>query len=1076
MEKIPQAIFFLLLIFSFSAAQNTTKSMADEFHVGVILNLDSMVGRVARTSVSLALEDFYAVHQNYSTKLVLHVRNSMGNDVQATSAAIELLKKYRVQAIIGPQKSSEAAFISNLGNTTQVPIISFTATSPSLTSDSMPYFVRATLNDSVQVNSIASLIQAYGWREVVPVYEDSDYGRGILPYLIDALQEIDARVPYRSVISLSATNENMMQELYKLRTMQTRVFIVHMSLTRASLLFRKATEAGMMNKGFVWIITNGIANIIELLNPSAIEAMNGVIGVRYYFPKSQELDSFSIRWSRMYQQHDPSELPHNKLSIIGLWGYDTIWALAHAVEKVGASIRKNKRLQSNENYTCLESLVVSANGPELLTAIVQNKFTGLSGNFDLTDRQLQVSALQIINVVGGSWRKIGFWTLENGLSRKLNKTSSKKTGLASMLDLNPVIWPGESTEIPRGWEIPSSGNKLRVGVHASAYPEFIRTSMDPVTNATRASGLSVDIFEEAVKKLPFGLTYEYLAFDTVDTASTGSYNDFVYQVYLQRYDIAIGDITIRYNRTLYVDFTIPYTESGVAMIVPVKEEVGMNIWIFTEPLSKGMWFGSIIFFIYTGVAVWLLERLDGNEYLHEKEKLECFLSRVVLLVWMFVLLVLTSSYTASFASMLTVQKLSPTVTDIHELRKQGGYVGFHRGSYIEILLLDIGFDRSKIRPLDTPDDFHSALSKGGENGGIAALVLEVPYIKLFLAKHCKGYTMVGPIYKSAGFAFALSKRSPLLADLSRAILNITGGDSIIKMEKKWIDKNSCQNEEEIGGSGAITFGSFGGLFLLTGFVTTCSLSVSLLTNRYKKDKKREGTKHDGQNQHGHDQHGENGHIQDRDQSNEENGGCSDTENQAMIISVPGPKTSTDQLQDYTQNDKATASTHIASQGERVDSILSRMVLIVWVFVLLVLTSSYTASLSSMLTVQQLRPIVSDVHELVKKGEYVGVYDGSFVRDLMVDLGFDTRKIKAYHSIDGFADALSKGSKSGGIAAVIDEVPNIKLFLAKHCNGYTMVGPIYKSQGFAFAFPKRSPLVYDISRAILALQRGMILFV
>jgi ionotropic glutamate receptor len=29
-----------------------------------------------------------------------------------------------------------------------------------------------------------------------------------------------------------------------------------------------------------------------------------------------------------------------------------------------------------------------------------------------------------------------------------------------------------------------------------------------------------------------------------------------------------------------------------------------------------MWFGSIIFFIYTGVAVWLLEYLNGNEYVH----------------------------------------------------------------------------------------------------------------------------------------------------------------------------------------------------------------------------------------------------------------------------------------------------------------------------------------------------------------------------------------------------------------------------------------------------------------------------
>lgn len=221
------------------------------------------------------------------------------------------------------------------------------------------------------------------------------------------------------------------------------------------------------------------------------------------------------------------------------------------------------------------------------------------------------------------------------------------------------------------------------------------------------------------------------------------------------------------------------------------------------------------------------------------------------------------------------------MTDVHELQKQGEYVGFHRGSYIEGLLEDIGFDRSKIRPYDTPDDFNGALSNGSKNGGVAALVLEVPYIKLFLAKYCNGYTMVGPIYKSAGFAFALPKQSPLLADISRAMLNITGGDSIIQIEKKWIDQSSCQNENKIDGSGSITFGSFGGLFLLTGVVTTCSLSVALLMSWYKKNQQNAGTKGDDQNQRRHGQQGENGGVQGG-QNNEENGDCNGTENQTTV--------------------------------------------------------------------------------------------------------------------------------------------------------------------------------------------------
>uniref|UniRef100_A0A8R7UJG0 Receptor ligand binding region domain-containing protein n=1 Tax=Triticum urartu TaxID=4572 RepID=A0A8R7UJG0_TRIUA len=403
----------------------------------------------------------------------------MGSYVQAASAAIELLEKYKVQAIIGPQKSSEAVFISNLGNLTQVPIVSFTTTNPSLTSDSRPYFVRATLDDSAQVNSIASLVQAYGWREVLAIYEDTDYGRGILPYLIDALHEIDAHIAHRSVIPLAATNENIVQELNGLMAIQTRVFIVHMSSTTTSLLFTKAKEVGMMNKGFVWIATNGVANIIDSLNPSVIEAMNGVLGVRYHVPRSQELDNLSIRWNRMYQHDNPEESPFNKLSIFGLWGYDTVWALAQAAENVGISGARNKQPWSIKNSTCLESMVISTKGPELLKAVVQNKFRGLSGDFDLTGRQLKVSVFQIINVVGRGCREIGFWTMNSGLSRQLKQEYFEKTGPDSMPDLNPVIWPGESTKIPMGWGIPTVGKKLRVGVCSSENPEFINTYKNP---------------------------------------------------------------------------------------------------------------------------------------------------------------------------------------------------------------------------------------------------------------------------------------------------------------------------------------------------------------------------------------------------------------------------------------------------------------------------------------------------------------------------------------------------------------------------------------------------------------------
>ncbi|TVU19111.1 hypothetical protein EJB05_35244, partial [Eragrostis curvula] len=705
--------------------------------------------------------------------------------LEAAMETLSLLEKHKVEVIIGPQKSSQAVFVSELGSRTHVPVVSFSATSPSLSHRSLPYFVRATVNDSAQASCIASLMKTYGWREVVPIYEDTDYGRGIMPYLIDALQGIDARVPYRSLISPTATGEQITEELRKLMTMQTRVFVVHMDLKLASFLFTKANEVGMMNKGYAWIMTDGLSNLIGSMSP-VFEAMDGALGVQFYLPESAELDKFTVRWNRRFQMDNPNG-PLFQVNVFALWGYDVIWAVARAAELIGvaksASVQKPK---TKNGSTSLESLATSANGPKLLEAILQSKLRGLSGNFDLSDGHLQASTFRIINVAGKQWKEIGICTARNGVS----------------LQLNAVTWPGKSTEIPRGWEVPVTGKKLQVGVRNSGYPEFMTVTKDPFTGAIKATGFSIDVFEEAVKRLPYALPYEYVVFDTLRDTSIRSYDEFVYQVYLKNYDAAIGDITIRYNRSFYVDFTLPYTESGVAMVVPVKASDNKNTWIFAKPLSKGLWFGSIALFIGTGFVVWVLEFIGGNEEIG-----------------------------GSFREKL----LQPTVTDVHELIKSKEYVGYRRGSYIKGLLEEIGFDSSRIKPYSTPDDFHNALSSGSKNGGIAALVHEVPYIKLFLAEYCKEYTMVGPIYKTAGFGFAFPKGSPLLGDISKAILNITGGDAIIQIEKKWTaDRNNCPNMGPVDEPGSLTFEEFRGLFILTGAVSVCSLYIGLSIFLFKR--------------------------------------------------------------------------------------------------------------------------------------------------------------------------------------------------------------------------------------------------
>lgn len=133
-------------------------------------------------------------------------------------------------------------------------------------------------------------------------------------------------------------------------------------------------------------------------------------------------------------------------------------------------------------------------------------------------------------------------------------------------------------------------------------------------------------------------------------------------------------------------------------------------------------------------------------------------------------------------------------------------------------------------------------------------------------------------------------------------------------------------------------------------------------------------------------------------------------------------------------------------GEKVLSNFTRVVVIIWLFVVLILTSSYTASLTSMLTVQQLHPTATSLHEIIRNGEYIGYMGDSGMLRL---LNIDASKLKAFDSAEAYDEALSKGSARGGVSAIIDEIPYIKVFLSKYCGKYTMVGTIYRTDGFGF---------------------------
>ena len=82
----------------------------------------------------------------------------------------------------------------------------------------------------------------------------------------------------------------------------------------------------------------------------------------------------------------------------------------------------------------------------------------------------------------------------------------------------------------------------------------------------------------------------------------------------QEYDAVVGDITIIANRSNFVDFTLPYTESGVSLIVPIKDNRRKNALVFLKPFTWELWVTSLCSFVFIGFVIWILEHRINKDF------------------------------------------------------------------------------------------------------------------------------------------------------------------------------------------------------------------------------------------------------------------------------------------------------------------------------------------------------------------------------------------------------------------------------------------------------------------------------
>ncbi|MDB6004865.1 MAG: hypothetical protein JWR15_1852 [Prosthecobacter sp.] len=274
-------------------------------------------------------------------------------------------------------------------------------------------------------------------------------------------------------------------------------------------------------------------------------------------------------------------------------------------------------------------------------------------------------------------------------------------------------------------------------------------------------------------------------------------------------DVGVGAISVTAKREEVIDFTQPFYESGLQVLVSGSSgSFADNIFSLIANLFNIELIGAFALLLVTmfiiSHLVWRFEHPVNGDQWPQSYKAGMWESfwwtistllvggadnkgpvgvggRIVAVVWMLLSIVLVSLLTASFTTTLTINTLKGDINGPGDL--PGRKVATVKGSTTETWLTTKG---AKVVPFATVTECVAALKSSDVN----AVVYDAPVLQYEAGKlNDEKLQMVGPVFDRQNYSFALQQDSPLRESLNQALLKLTEQGVGNELRKKFFGED-----------------------------------------------------------------------------------------------------------------------------------------------------------------------------------------------------------------------------------------------------------------------------------------------
>uniref|UniRef100_M3ZFC4 Glutamate receptor n=1 Tax=Xiphophorus maculatus TaxID=8083 RepID=M3ZFC4_XIPMA len=369
-------------------------------------------------------------------------------------------------------------------------------------------------------------------------------------------------------------------------------------------------------------------------------------------------------------------------------------------------------------------------------------------------------------------------------------------------------------------------------------------------------GFCIDILKKIARNVKF--TYDlYLVTNGKHGKKINNvWNGMVGEVVYKKAIMAVGSLTINEERSEVIDFSVPFVETGISVMVSRsngtvspsaflgifltffnKNVFPLLLFLFVSPAERNA--GATIMGRYPhgpsftiGKAIWLLWGLVFNNSVPVQNP-KGTTSKFIVSVWAFFAVIFLASYTANLAAFMIQEEFVDQVTGLSDKKFQKPHSyspPFRFGT------VPNGSTERNIRK--NYPDMHQYMTKYHQTGVVDALVsLKTGKLDAFIYDAavlnymagrddgCKLVTIgSGYIFATTGYGIALQKGSYWKRLVDLAILSIIGDGEMEELEAQWLT-GICHNEKNEVMSSQLDVDNMAGVF----YMLATAMGLSILT-------------------------------------------------------------------------------------------------------------------------------------------------------------------------------------------------------------------------------------------------------